>query len=189
MVRQTEVSYAIDVPQGVTVTLVGKKITVKGPKGTVEDDFSHARAINLDYEDNQIKIYAMFPRRKTYALAGTVRSLVTNMILGVQKGYTYLMKLVFSHFPITVEVNGRQIAIKNFIGERASRMTQSIGDVTVTPSKTEVVITGASKKHVSQTAANIQRRCNIPKKDRRVFQDGIFVYKKMLGDETTWEIR
>jgi large subunit ribosomal protein L6 len=105
------------------------------------------------------------------------------MVTGVLHGYEYQMKIVYSHFPITVEVKGKEVLIKNFIGERGVRKARVIGDVEIKTGEDDVIITGVNIEHVSQTAANIQLATKIRYKDRRVFLDGIYVLKKRKGEE------
>jgi len=105
------------------------------------------------------------------------------MLIGVQHGYEYEMKIVYSHFPITVQIEDETVIIKNFIGERGDRTARLIGDVQVRTTEDEVFITGIDIEHVSQSAANIQQACKIRDKDRRVFLDGIYVIRKRKGEE------
>jgi large subunit ribosomal protein L6 len=114
-----------------------------------------------------------------------------NSFDGVTKGYTYKMKIAYSHFPITVDTDGEKILIKNFIGERSPRITYKAGShpVDIKSTKEDVVISGIDKEEVGQTAANIQRICRIRHKDKRIFQDGIYVYEKLLGDQVFWKIK
>jgi large subunit ribosomal protein L6 len=105
------------------------------------------------------------------------------MLLGVRFGYEYEMKIVYSHFPITVEVQDKIILIKNFIGERGMRSARLIGDIQIRTTEDEIFINGLDIEHVAQSAANIQQACRIRDKDRRVFMDGIYVIRKTKGEE------
>ena len=97
--------------------------------------------------------------------------------------YEYEMKIVYSHFPITVEQRGDIMYIKNFIGERGDRSARLIGDIKIRTTEDEIFISGINIEHVSQSAANIQQACKIRDKDRRVFLDGIYVIRKTKGEE------
>jgi large subunit ribosomal protein L6 len=104
------------------------------------------------------------------------------MLIGVQHGYVYEMKIVYSHFPMSVEIQGDQVLIKNFIGERGVRRARLIGEVEVKTTEDEVIISGIDIEAVSQSAANIQLATKIRNKDRRVFLDGIYVIRKKKGE-------
>jgi large subunit ribosomal protein L6 len=100
------------------------------------------------------------------------------MIKGVSKGFTYKLKIVFAHFPIFVEIRGREIWIKNFCGERRLRIAKIVGNVSVKVEGDDVIVQGINLEEVSQTAANIQQATKIKRKDPRIFLDGIYVYSK-----------
>ncbi|MCW4023508.1 MAG: 50S ribosomal protein L6 [Candidatus Bathyarchaeota archaeon] len=178
--RLPEVSRIVQVPDDVDVTVAGKVVTVKGTKGTLIRDFSHA-SVEMEGQGKEVKIWAKWPRKKESALVGTLESHIKNMIKGVTSGYTYKMKIVFSHFPISVKVQGRSVLIENFTGERRPRHVKILGDVKVKIDNEDVVIEGINLEQVSQTAANIEQSTKVRGKDPRVFLDGIYVYEQNEG--------
>jgi large subunit ribosomal protein L6 len=104
------------------------------------------------------------------------------MIKGVEKGYTYKLKIIFAHFPISVKVKGKELHVENFYGERSARISKIVGDATkVSVVGEDVVIQGPSLENVSQTAANIELSTKTKGKDQRVFLDGLYVYSKEEG--------
>jgi large subunit ribosomal protein L6 len=131
-----------------------------------------------------IKVQAYWPRKREAALVGTVCSLIENMITGVTKGFTYKLKIVFAHFPISVKIKGKMVSIENFTGERSPRWAKIIGDVKVSVQGDDVIVQGINLEDVSQTAANIEQATKVKRKDPRVFLDGIFIYEKTIGMES-----
>jgi len=178
--RQPEVSRTIQVPEGVAINLEGKKVTVKGAKGTLERDFSFI-PISINAEGNTVRVWAEWPRKKEAALVGTIHSHIQNMISGVQKGFTYKIKIMFSHFPISVKVQGKTVLIENFTGERRARKAKIIGDVKVKVEAEDVVVQGLNLEDVSQTAANIEQGTKVKRKDPRIFLDGLYVFERNEG--------
>jgi large subunit ribosomal protein L6 len=179
-VRAIEISENVQVPEDVEVGLEGKKFTVKGPKGTLVRDFSFA-PISLKLNDRTLCIRAEWPRKKEASLVGTLRSHVENMITGVRKGFTYKVKIVFSHFPISVKLKDKTILIENFTGERSPRKAKIIGDVQVKIQSEDVFVQGIDLEDVSQTAANIEQATRVKRKDPRIFLDGLYVYERSEG--------
>ncbi|MBD3404891.1 MAG: 50S ribosomal protein L6 [Candidatus Lokiarchaeota archaeon] len=171
----------IEIPEDCKVVLEGSTLTVSGPLGTLERSFPEPQT-RIAIEDNEVVAMTNISRKKTRALVGTIIAHLRNMFIGVQHGYTYEMKIVYSHFPITVEQRGQEVLIKNFIGERGVRTARLIGDVKLEITEDDVIISGIDIEHVSQSAANIQLACKIRDKDRRVFMDGIYVIKKRKGE-------
>ncbi len=178
--RLPEISKTIQVPDNVDVSLDGKKVNVKGAKGSLIRDFTFA-SITIEGEGKNIRIWAKWPRKKEAALVGTITSHIQNMITGVTKGYQYKLKIVFSHFPISVKLQGRSILIENFTGERRGRSIKLIGDVKVKIEPDDIIVEGINLEHVSQTAANIEQATRVRNKDPRVFLDGIYVYERNEG--------
>jgi large subunit ribosomal protein L6 len=170
----------VDIPEGVTVNLEGKTVEVRGEKGSLVRDFSHA-PVSIQLSEREIIVSASWPKRKVSALVGTVCSHIGNMIKGVTEGFTYRLKIVYSHFPITVKVEGNRVAIGNFIGERNPRIAKIAGAARVTVKGDDVIVQGISIEDVSQTAANIEQATTVKKRDPRKFLDGIYVYQKLEG--------
>jgi large subunit ribosomal protein L6 len=169
----------VEIPENVDVSIDGLKVRVSGPKGVLERDFSHARGVIIRREDNRVIVETYVANRRRKALVGTIASHIENMIRGVIKGYRYKLKIIYSHFPITVEVDekNRIIRIKNFLGEKADRIARIVGDdVKVRVEGEDVIVEGIDIEHVGQTAANIELATNVKDKDRRVFADGIYIY-------------
>ena len=178
--RAIETVATVEIPDGVEGKLEGRIVTIKGEKGELTRDFSHA-PIKIRLEGNTVTVQASWPRKKEAALVGTVCSHVQNMIKGVTKGFTYKLKIVFSHFPITVKIIEKILTIENFTGERNPRTAKIMGDTQVMVKGDDVIVQGINLEDVSQTAANIQNATKIRRKDPRVFLDGIYVYEKHEG--------
>ena len=178
--RAIETVATVEIPEGVDAMLEGRIVTIKGEKGELIRDFSHA-PIQIQLDGKTVIVQASWPRKKEAALVGTVRSHIQNMVKGVTKGFTYKMKIVFSHFPITVKIQGKTCTINNFIGERSARNAKIMGNTKVIIDGDDVIIQGIDLEDVSQTAANIQNSTKIRNKDPRVFLDGIYVYEENEG--------
>jgi large subunit ribosomal protein L6 len=180
--RAVETSKTIQVPDNVEAALEGRKVTVKGTKETLTRDFSYA-PISIELNDKTIRIWAEWPRKKETAIVGTIYSHIQNMIIGVTKGFTYKLKIVFSHFPISVKVKDKTILIENFTGERNPRRARIVGNAQVKIQSEDIIVQGINLEEVSQTAANIEQATKVKKKDPRVFLDGLYVYERKEGME------
>ena len=183
MMRALKILKSIEIPEKVDVKVEGRIVTVKGETGVLTRNFTHA-PVSILLEGSGIKVQANWPRKRETALVGTVCSHIQNMITGVTKGYTYKLKTVFSHFPISVKVVERKVLIENFTGERSSRTAKIMGNSKVTVEGEDIIVQGINIEDVSQTAANIQQATKIKKKDPRVFLDGIYVYEHFEGMES-----
>jgi large subunit ribosomal protein L6 len=180
--RVPEKSETVQVPDDVKITLEEREVKVTGPKGTLTRNFSH-EPVSIELADNTVRVRAEWPRKKEAALVGTVASHIRNMITGVTKGFTYKLKVVFSHFPISVKLKEKTVLIENFTGERNPRKAKIIGDVKVKIQGEDVIVQGINLENVSQTAANVEQATKVKRKDPRIFLDGLYVFEQVEGME------
>ncbi|KUO42902.1 MAG: 50S ribosomal protein L6 [Hadesarchaea archaeon YNP_N21] len=165
------------VPDGIEAKLAGSTVEVKGPLGRLVRAFDTS-GINLTLENGTFYIEALSPRRECRAKVGTVKSHLLNMFKGVSKGFKYKLKIVYSHFPITVKVEGKKCLINNFLGERSPRVAEIVGGATVKVDGDEIIVEGIDKEEVGQTAINLELATSIKRRDPRTFQDGIYLVSK-----------
>lgn len=170
----------LTIPQGVTAKLEDNRLTIKGPLGECRKDFSKVKAQVL-HEGGKLIIQPLSKKKSDASVANTVRSIIRNMIEGVTKGFTYKLKVVFAHFPVSIKVKDSDVLIENFYGERSPRTAKIVGDCKVTVEGDDIIVRGVSLEDVGQTAANIEQVTTVKRKDQRVFLDGIYVYEKQRG--------
>jgi len=173
---------SMQIPEGVQLNIDGRRVKATGPKGTLEEDFSHL-PVRFSLEAGVIRVYSPWARKREVALVGTALAHVRNMVRGVTSGFTYKLKIVYAHFPMTVKVQEkeRRVTIDNFTGEKTPRYAKIIGSAKVKVASDEIHVQGNNIKDVSQTAANIQYATKIKDKDQRVFLDGIYIFEKSEG--------
>jgi large subunit ribosomal protein L6 len=165
------------IPEGVTATVEGNLVKVKGAKGEINKKFVlHDNVITK--RDNAIIIAAPSTRKKDKAQAGSIAAHIKNMMAGITNGVTYKMKIVYSHFPMNAKVQGDKFVIDNFLGEKYPRKARILKNVSVEVKGQDVTVKGIDVDVVSQTAANIEQITKITNRDLRVFQDGIYITEK-----------
>ena len=172
----------IQLPKGVQANFKGNILQVQGPLGKVYKNFKKIPVL-IEINDNKILLKKTGKRKKHQAILNTSKSLIQTLCIGVVDGFTIKMKIVYSHFPITVKAEDKRVLIENFQGERAPRVSMIRGNTKVTVNGDDVIITGPVLTDVSQTAANIQLKSKVKNKDHRVFLDGIYRYSKSKGIE------
>ena len=153
------------------MSLDGEKVTVSGPKGTLVRTF-HTPDAKMEVKNGE------FSATGTKMMATTIEAHVKNMAIGVTEGYSKKLKSLFSHFPISLEVKGKEMFIKNFLGEKQPRKAKIMGQTKVEAKGQEVTISGPSKEEVGQTIANLKSATKIRNRDSRVFQDGYYVIEQ-----------
>lgn len=172
MVEAVVLREEIPIPEGIDVT-IEDEVTVKGSKGQLSRKFNYPNVV-IKTDNGNVVLEAHFPKKKDKAMLGTIRSHISNMITGLTDGFTYNMKIVYAHFPMTVKAGKDKVTIENFLGERYPRTAKIVGSAKVQVKGEEVVVTGINKEDVGQTMANLEQATKIKGRDPRVFQDGIY---------------
>ena len=172
--------FSLAVPANVKVSLTKRMLSVEGPLGKTRKDFRKI-PVDLQIDGKNIVIKSLGARKKNYAIFNTAQSIIKTLVEGVQKGYTFKMKIVYAHFPITVKVKDGNILVENFQGERAPRVSKIRGDTKIVVKGDDVILTGPVLTDVAQTAASLQQNTKVKNKDHRVFLDGIYLFEKSSG--------
>ena len=181
--KQTEkMEVGVVIPENVKVRLTGHMLHVEGPLGKTHKNFKKI-PVDIQINNDKIILKALGGRKKYYAILNTSKSLIQTLCDGVVNGYTIKMKIVYSHFPITVKVEGKKVLIENFQGERAHRVAKIWGNTKVVTKGDDLIITGMVLTDVTQTTAEIELKTKVKNKDHRVFLDGIYKYSKSKGIE------
>ena len=167
----------LEIPDNVTVETDHLDVTVDGPEGSVSRRLWYPD-VSVETEDDTVVIESDAEDAKTNATVGTFESHITNAFHGVTEGWEYKMEAFYSHFPMQVRVDGDEVVIENFLGEKAPRRTTIHGETDVSVDNERLVLSGPNKEDVGQTAADIEQLTRVSGKDTRVFQDGVYITEK-----------
>lgn len=168
----------IELPDGVSANFKEGHVTVTGPLGKVSQDFSKI-PVDVEIRGNKVSLVTHGARRKNRSIINTAKSLITNSVHGVTRGYQYKLKVIYAHFPVTVKVQGKKIIVENFYGERSPRVAEIIGDTKAEVQGEDIILNGISIQDIGQTAANLEQATTVKRKDQRVFLDGVYVYERI----------
>ncbi len=95
----------VAIPEKVEAKIDGKTVVVKGPKGEIQKDFNNPafnRDIEITQADGKVIIKTDSDKKKALAMTGTIAAHLRNMVTGVTDGYSYELKVIYTHFPITI---------------------------------------------------------------------------------------
>jgi large subunit ribosomal protein L6 len=175
--KQKNFKGAIEIPAGIELKVDGSKVTLKGKLGEVTKVFSMP-AFRFSREGAMLVVscdkYGIYDHEKFM----TVKAHLRNMIKGCNEGYLYKLKTCSAHFPMNVSVSGNKFVVKNMLGEKVPRELVIKPGVKVEVKADMVEVSGLNKETVSQVAADIEKLTNVTNRDRRIFQDGIYITSK-----------
>ena len=163
--------------EGVEVKLDNGLFEITSSKGTVKRRFT-GKNVELRLENKTIILESKNATKREKKLIKTFKAHLKNMIKGVLEGFTYKLKICASHFPMNVSVSGEELIVKNFLGEKIPRTLKIKTETKIKIDGQEVIVEGNNKELVGQQAASIEQLCRITNRDRRIFQDGIFIIEK-----------
>ena len=142
----------VQVPSGVDVTIDGRSVTVKGPKGTLSHEV--AEPISVAQEDGAISVSRPDDERLSKSLHGLSRTLIANMVTGVTAGYTKTLEIVGTGYRVTAKGSDLEFAL-GFSHPVLVKAPEGITFRVETP--TRFAVEGIDKQKVGEVAANIRK--------------------------------
>ena len=171
----SEIVKTLKLPGEIKIELKPENVlTLNGPKGTVTRQFKTHR-VKMIQKGNSIVVEGSPKNKQTDKLVETIISHVKNMVEGLMYGYKYKLRIVYSHFPMSIQVEKENISIKNFLGEKFPRKARIMGITKVEAKGQDITVSGINKEDVGQTSSNLERKTKVKGKDIRRYQDGIYL--------------
>ncbi len=177
IIMRHDIDYEIKMPEGVTAEVSAEVVTITGPLGTVKKKVP-SQKLSISASDGVVYIAAKNPTQREKKLANTYRAHVIHMIVGVVEGHEYKLKICSGHFPIKAEIKGNVLEVKNFLGENNPRLLELKEGADVKIDGEIITVKSPDKEKAGQVAADIEHVTRVTNKDRRIFQDGIYIIEK-----------
>lgn len=187
MVKSIMKQELISIPSGVSISIKNKIVTCKGPLGELKKSFKKFNAqliptIGSDKKISQVQIRRWFCNKKEKACINSTKKHLQNMIVGVTKGFTTVMKYGYKFFPMTVGVRENILEIEKFAGRLYKPKVTPIEGVTLSMNPNEIAkeinVSGIDAESVGKTCSLINQSCKYRNVDKRIFIDGIFIFEK-----------
>jgi large subunit ribosomal protein L6 len=141
----------IDIPSGVEFSVNGREVSAKGPKGFLSVTLHDV--VNLTQEGNVVTLSAKDDRQSTVAVTGTMRSVISNIVLGVTTGFEKKLQLVGVGY--RAQAQGKQLNLSLGLSHPVNYQVPE-GIEIETPAATEIIVRGCSKQQVGQVCAEIR---------------------------------
>jgi len=172
-----DIKEEVKIPAGVEIKIESRIVKAKGPKGEASKVL-YAPKINIEVKDNNVVVSAKNATKREKRMIGSFASHIENLIQGVTKLHVYKLKICATHFPMSASVSKGEFVLQNFLGEKIPRAVKLRQGVNVKIEGAEITVESADKELAGQTAASIEQLCRITDRDRRVFQDGVYITAK-----------
>lgn len=139
--------------------------------------------IQLEIKGNSIVFNSLKSNKEERKIIFTHIKHIKNMFRGLNKKFIYQLESCNVHFPMVVKVNGDKLLINNFLGEKIPRTAKILPNVNVTVKGNLITVESADREAAGQTAANFEKATIVKGRDRRIFQDGIYITEKPEREE------
>jgi large subunit ribosomal protein L6 len=164
----------VQIPSGVTVTLDGSDLTVKGPKGELAMSF--VSEVNVSHQDDKITVTPNGETKRARSMWGMQRTMISNLIEGVTNGYS--KKLEINGVGYRAQMKGSSLGLQLGFSHDINFPVPD-GIKIETPDQTTIVISGIDKQKVGQTAAKIREyRKPEPYKGKGIKYEGEYIFRK-----------
>jgi len=141
----------ISVPKGVEVKIDGQAVFIKGAKGSLELNAHHL--VGVAQDDGSITVSPKNENKQSWAMAGTYRALINNMVSGVSQGFDKKLELVGVGY--RAQSKGQMLNLNLGFSHPVDFPVPKGIEIT-TPSATEIIVSGCDKQRVGQVAAEIR---------------------------------
>ncbi|MFH1359056.1 MAG: 50S ribosomal protein L6 [archaeon] len=168
----------IEIPEGIIASIEDDILIIK--KEDKELKRKLISLLDIKVEGNKVLLSAKRPRKIERKLFGTFKAHINNMIKGLTEGFTYNLTIANVHFPMNVSFDkgNNEIVVKNFLGEKKDRRIKLLEGVDVKVDKDTIEIKSYDIEKAGDSATRIEKGTKVRNKDRRIYQDGIFITEK-----------
>lgn len=175
-----KLSESLDIAPGISCDISGKSLKCKKDSLEVAVPID-VPCMNVSIKDNKVFFECEKGNKNDYK---TIKSFIAHLkktFFGLQNEYVYKLESCNVHFPMTLKVEGDKLVITNFLGEKTPRLAKILPGVKVDIKGQKITLTSHDKDAGGQTAANFEKATKIRCRDRRIFQDGIFLVERPGG--------
>lgn len=176
--KRQDIKEEIEIPSEVNVNIEDNMIIIKKDNNELKRELNPLIEIRVD--GNKIILEAKKSTKREKRVCGTFAAHIRNILKGLNEKFKYRLQAVSVHFPMTLSIDKEknELVIKNFLGEKTDRIIKLIKGVDVNINGDIIEIESANKELAGQCSANIEKGTKIRNKDRRIYQDGIYIIEK-----------
>tara|TARA_Y100000034_G_scaffold65385_1_gene79034 strand:- start:2359 stop:3015 length:657 start_codon:yes stop_codon:yes gene_type:complete len=167
----------VTLTDGVNVAIEKDKFTLSKGEISLTRKFPPTN-MNIEHKDNNLIFTGKSSNSRVRAIIGSFRAHTNNMLKGLEEPFVYKLKITSVHFPMTAKLENNKLELKNFLGGKQLRVAEVPQGVDVKLSGDIIEISARDIELAGITATRFEQLTRVSKRDRRVFQDGIFITEK-----------
>ncbi len=170
-------SEKIQIPEGISCTYESQILKCTMGAKTLERKIS-VQSTEIKINNNEIIFECKNGNKNNFKGIMSSIAHIKNLFSGLQEEFVYRLESCNVHFPMTLKVENGVVKINNFLGEKVPREARILSGVDVKIDGQKITVTSNDREAAGQTAANLERATKLKGRDRRIFQDGIYIVEK-----------
>jgi|SRR3989344_6476356 len=167
-------SESIQIPEGISCHVLNETLFCKNSNHELSRNIKISNIV-VGVSGDKINISCDSGNKKEYKYIKSLIAHIKNMFKGLDKHFVYTLQACNVHFPMTLKVEKNNLVINNFLGEKKPRFAIILPHVKTEIKGQEVILSSFNKEAIGQTLANIEKSTRVRGRDRRIFQDGIYL--------------
>ena len=176
-----DIKEEIEIPSGIQCEVAARMLKCKKDAHELSREITSTK-ITVKIEGNKIIFHCPKGNKAQYKIVMSYLKHIANMFRGLEKKFVYKLQAANVHFPMTLKVVGEHLEINNFLGEKVPRKARILPHVTVEIKGQEITVSSHDKESAGHTVSNIEKATRIKNRDRRIFQDGIYLVSRPEGN-------
>ncbi len=177
-INRIDLHEEIEIPAEINASIENYELTMKKDSDELKRKLN--LLVDIKLEGNKIILESKKASKREKKMFGTMKAHIKNMIKGLTEKFRYKLQIANVHFPMTVSINKEknELLIKNFLGEKTDRVINLVPGADVKVDKDIIEVESVDIEKAGQCAANIEKGARVKNKDRRIYQDGIYIIEK-----------
>lgn len=172
-----KITEKLQIPEGISCAYADKILTCKKESQELKRKIQIPE-VEIKISGSEIILECKKGNKNKYKIIKTNAAHIKNLFRGLTEKFVYELEACNVHFPMTLKIEGDKLAIGNFLGEKTPRYAKILPDVEVDVKGQKITISSANRESAGQTAANFEKATKVKGRDRRIYQDGIFMTEK-----------
>lgn len=172
-----QITEKIEIPEGVSCTYHKGILTCRKESAEISRELNLLK-IELKIGNSEIVLSCEKGNKNQFKIVRSSIAHIKNMFSGLNEKFVYHLEACNVHFPMTLKVEGNTLVVGNFLGEKVSRKALILPNVEVEVKGQKIAVSSSDREAAGQTAANMEKATKLKGRDRRIFQDGIFIVGK-----------
>jgi large subunit ribosomal protein L6 len=171
------ITKSVVIPEGITCSYKDFIFTCTKDSDEIKREIKIPQ-VELKISEGKVTLDCKKGNRNQNKIIMTFKAHILNLFEGLKEKFTYKLEAVNVHFPLSIKIIGDKVVINNFFGEKVPRYAKIMPNVEVDIKGQNITVSSINKEAAGQTAANLEKATKVKEKDKRIYQDGIYIVEK-----------